>query len=60
MLWEWEWEGCSRHKDGNGRDLAVFPFPVIVDSVYCLTFLKVFSEPQDVQKQAFHGRDYVK
>jgi len=59
-MWEQEWEGCSRHKDSIKGGLPVSPLPVIVDRFYGLTFLKVSSEPQAVQKQAFQGRDYVK
>lgn len=37
-------------KMASKKGWAVFPFPVIVDSFYCLTFLMVSSEPQGCSK----------
>lgn len=45
--------GCGKVVPGikdSIRGLAGFPFPVIVDSFYCLTFLKVSPAPRAVQK----------
>ena len=38
-----------KKKKCHQRVLAGFPFPVIADSFYCLTFFKVSSAPWDVQ-----------
>lgn len=49
-MWEWVWEGCSRHKRQHQRGLAGSPFLALVGRFYCLALLKVSSTPRAAQK----------